>query len=1191
MRLKSLHISGFKSFCHPVKIEFLKQGVTVIVGPNGCGKSNVVDAIVWVLGEQSAKHLRGGGMEDVIFAGSAFQKPVGVAEVTLTFTNAEGGGMRQYREFSEIAVSRKLYRSGESVYMINKVPVRLMDVRELFMDTGIGSKSYAIIEQGKVGEIVGARPLDRRFLIEDAAGIVKFKNKRLTAERRLQSTQQNLLRVEDLLQELHRQEENLSDQVEKANFFLELKEQSQLIDQQLSSLKWQNAMRQEKTAESATDQHKERQSMLLEKRGNEEAQLETMTADLGLQTAQLDRFREEGFQKEKEIQENESKRTLEQQNLRNSEEWVRQHTRELEELRGKVSDLQVQLETTRQETSSQENQHGDLQAEVNRIEASRVEESDILFTLNDEVQEFQKRLLAIHTQLTNHTNQKGFLEDRLSNLNERQLRLQEQIQANQLQLQQAESKVGQTQEKISRVEAIQKGIHQRLEQFEAELSLQEEQLLLNENRHQKKLSEYQTTQSHLESLTIIQNQYEDFDESVKSFLDLLNRSPEDKKRLGILGVLAEFLTMDPPLIAKIGPALTEYLDLLLVEKTENLAAIEQFCRENDVGRLGFCALDGPLQNFRGSLPPEAVPLTDFVQFSEPAETFSQGFLSQIYIVENEQNWRTLTKNEKFVEWISPQGTYYTRQGTAKIGRPRKNSFGFLERKTQIEELQASSIRLKKDVDSLQEEQSVLKIQQQQQVLKIEAEKGLQHEGELELSRFHKELEHDQLEHRRAGQVGVQLGTDRDQLRKDLERCRHNLDEIEARFLELGAERQHLETQMEQHQESIRVQQRNLEDISETLLSTRVSLTEVFEQLKTGQERDQRLEHEMAEGRKRLRVLENSQEEIAGKIEKSRQLIDDIDQNFDSMLMQRERLKEQLEAQTRSVQEITEKRSRASIGLQEMAKELDQLMTNIHAESLRTSEQRMQREQIEQQMINTYGRSPEEMLEDLDLTGLRENQLSSRFKKLKAQMSEMPNVNLAAPEEYAALQERIEFLSRQSADLQKAVNDLRQSIREINQESRRRFQEAFDLINKHFKELFNSLFEGGEASMILTDTEDVLEAGVDIIAQPPGKKLQNLNLLSGGEKALTAISLIFAIFLIKPSPFCLLDEVDAPLDDVNVGRFNGLIRQMVENTQFIVITHNKKTMEIGSRLYGVTMEEPGISKTVSVQFNEAAVMAG
>ncbi len=1191
MRLKSLHMSGFKSFCHPIKIEFNQEGITIIVGPNGCGKSNVVDAIRWVLGEQSAKHLRGGGMEDVIFAGSAYQKPVGVAEVVLTFMNLDGNVLPKYREFSEISVSRKLYRSGESVYMINKTPVRLLDVRELFMDTGIGSKSYAIIEQGKVGEIVSARPLDRRFLVEEAAGIVKFKTKRQTAEKRMESTMQNLLRVEDILQELNRQEELLREQVEKANVYIELKAQSEQLDQQLSTLRWHKATRKEKDADENVGQHKKSQSTFLDNRQNLETELEQLSQNLTKQGALMETLREEGFEKEKEIQDIENKRILEQQNLKNYEEWTQQHNQELLELRSKVADFQEQLDNTSRDKDALEQQHEHLQTEVERIENSRQEESDILHALNDELQEFQKRLLTIHTNLTNQTNQKGFLEDRMDNLHERYNRVQEQEKTNQQLLEEANSKVTHTQTKINGLLAAQSEIQERLQQLEAKISAQEKEFVANEIKLQETQYLYNTTASRVESLEKIQNQYEDFDESVKSFLTLLQEAPDQKESMGILGVLAEFIQVGPEMLPKVAPAMADYLDLLVIEKTEHLAEIEEFCRENEMGRLGFIALDKQ-NHFLTSSPHSrpGVPLSELIQFTKYEEVFSRGIFSQIYLVETADAWEKVSLHEEgMLEWISPHGSYHTRHGIAKIGQPRQTSLGFLERRAEIDQLAERTKQFQGQVEELQEKQTLFKQQRLEWEEEMDTEKAGQHECELELSRFRKELEHNLLEQRRTDHLGKQLQADIQQVEQEIENNRHKLFEIEESFVQLTEEREQLEAQMERQQEMIQTQRNVLDNVSEALLTTRISLTEIYEQFKARQDEVERVQREITGSRQRLKVLENSEKELTEKIKRSQQVIVDVESRFDGLLMVRDELKQKLATQTEIYNTTTEKRSQTSTTLQELTKDLDQLMMKIHEESLKVTEQRMQREQIEQQMVSMYGRTPEELSKEMEISNLQESQLAKTLKKVRTQMEGMSQVNLAAPEEYAALQERMEFLGQQSDDLQKAINDLKQSIREINTESRRRFQETFEQINQHFREIFEILFEGGEARMVLTDADDVLEAGVDIIAQPPGKKLQNLNLLSGGEKALTAISLIFAIFLLKPSPFCLLDEVDAPLDDANVGRFNSMIQHMTENSQFVIITHNKKTMEIGDLLYGVTMEEPGISKTVSVQFQEARGM--
>lgn len=1190
MRLKSLQISGFKSFCHPVKIDFIQNGITIVVGPNGCGKSNVADAILWVLGEQSPKHLRGGGMEDVIFAGSDFQKPTGVAEVMLTFDNSVEIPLPQYQAFSEISISRKLYRSGESIYMINKTPVRLMDVRELFMDTGIGSQSYAIVEQDKVGEIVGAKPRERRFLIEEAAGIVKFKTKRQTAERRLENTQQNLLRINDLLQEIHRQEESLREQVEKANIYLSLKAESEQIDQRLSTFRWQKARQQEKAATRKTDEHKQHQEQLLSNRHLQEKSLAALSQQLTQQGSQLETLREEVFQKERNIQESENKRTLEQQNLKNYEEWIEQQVQELAELTHKTALLQEQLSTIQKEVQVLAENHETLKKEGEQIENARQEENDILYALNEEMQTFQKRLLAIHTQLTNQTNQQGFLGERLKHLEDRSARLAEQIQANQEQLQQTAAKKSQTEEQIQTLQSHQDEVEQRLQKLATQLQSQTDALDDNEKQLQEHQYRHQVAVSRLESLKTIQNQYEDFDESVKSFFALLNEVPGTKKRLGILGVLAEFLTIAPESIAAVAPALADYLNLLLIEKSEFLPKIEAFCREKATGRLGFIALDCQSRLPPVPLLPHGVSLTDFIQFDERASALSQGFLSHIYLVQKEEIWQSLSLEHETVAWISPQGSYYTHQGIVKIGQPCSTSFGFLERKGQIETLETQVAHLQQAVETLQKEQLVLKQRSLEGHEKIAAEKQRQHEWDVELSRFHKELEHDQLEHQRALQMSEQLQSDQNQLQQEIAKIQQQQNELADTFIQLEKERAELDERMEQHQNTIQDQQQTVEKIAENLLSTRVALTEIYEQLKNKQDHTQRLHQEMSEGRQRLQVLENSQEEITEKIKKGRQIIQDIEANFDQLLASRDALKQKLVAHTETHHQMTEKRSQVSLALQELAKELDQLMTKIHEENLQATEQRMKREQLEQQLLTAYGRSPEEMGAQWELQGLHENQLAGKLRQLQNQMNGMSNINLAAPEEYAALQERVEFLEQQSSDLQKAMNDLRQSIREINMESRRRFQETFEKVNTHFKEVFLTLFEGGGAEMVLTEAEDVLEAGIDIVAQPPGKKLQNLNLLSGGEKALTAISLIFAIFLLKPSPFCLLDEVDAPLDDVNVGRFNLIIQKLLKNSQFIIITHNKKTMEIGHRLYGVTMEEPGISKMVSVEFQQAAEMA-
>lgn len=1217
MRIKNIHISGFKSFCHPIDIAFKHNGITVIVGPNGCGKSNVVDAIRWVLGEQSAKHLRGGAMEDVIFGGSAFQKPLGRAEVTLTFSNLEGDTIPKYQQFSEISITRRLYRSGESAYMINKTPVRLMDIRELFMDTGVGGRGYSIIEQGKIGEIVSSKPTDRRHLIDDAAGIVKFKVKRQTAERRLGETQQNLLRVDDILQELNHQEESLRDHVEKANIYIELRDKAQELDLTLSTFRWNLAKQKEQQAEIAFEQYKQQQEGSQNEKSLLELEMERLSLEQTKRGQELGAMREAVFQKERAIQDAENQRSLEQQNLTNYQDWIERHTQELNELQSKIDEMRSSKDLTEKEFQSLKKQHDGIQNEISRIEEARFEEEVALQDLNEELRQMQKRLLTVHTQLTNFTNQKGFLEERLENFYDRKQRLHEQSTANEKILMQTGDKVSQTQGQVDTLEAEKENLQRDLETLRTGYENQAEQLALLEMQLKERQYLHNTTLSHLESLRKIQTQYEDFSDSVKMLIQKLHEFPEEKQALGILGIFADFVTIDPEFLEKVAPVMTEYIDWVIVEKAEKLPQIEGFCASNELGRLNFLALDTSSRQFLNNEVETAgrpsdsdqgvvseqfplnkggqrvVPLNKYVKFTGPLKKWGEQAFHNIYFMpDNDDPWQQALSSGSIkasLEWISPEGSYVNQTGLVKMGKVQSASFGFLERQAEIEKLQHKASGMEQEITELEERLDVVRSDHNEMDEKIQDTNEQLHEFDLRLLRYHKELEHDQLEFKRSQQLTRQLESDVQLIRKEIDGVKNKQQNIEENLISLEDEREELDNQLEYQQEQILVQKRTVDDVSEDLLSQRVALTEAVEQLKNTQSTMDRLRKENQENEYRLEQLRKSYQITQEKMQNSQRIIQEVDGSFGMLLKERDELKQLLEDQTQIYNQMNQEYSNLNTQIQESQRGLEKLLGKVHEENLKITEYRMQREQLEQQLMVNYNQSPEELIGQMDLDNLDEKKLASQLRSLRGKLNTMGNVNLGAPEEYSALRERMDFLSQQSGDLQKAIDDLQATIREINVESRRRFREMFEQVNERFKNVFTTLFGGGEAKMILTESDDLLEAGIDIVAQPPGKKLQNINLLSGGEKALTAISLIFAIYLIKPSPFCLLDEVDAPLDDANVVRFNSLIQQLTNNSQFIIITHNKKTMEIGNILYGVTMEEPGVSKTVSVEFHDAEAL--
>jgi chromosome segregation protein len=1188
VRIKNIKVSGFKSFCHPVNLQFKQNGITVVVGPNGCGKSNVVDAIRWVLGEQRVKHLRGGSMEDVIFAGSSYHKPSGMAEVSLTFSNPKGDTLRQYADYSEIAVTRRLYRSGESVYMINKTPVRLKDVRELFMDTGVGGTGYSIIEQGRVGEIVSSKPIERRTLIDDAAGIVKFRFKRETAEKRLEETTQNLFRVTDVLGALSEQEDGLKEHVEKAEKYLDLQQQCRLLERQHLSLSLHQAAISEDKAQELVQGHQQQQEDLQNEKSVVETEMERLKLEQVQRGTQVGERREQLFQKEQKIQEAENQRELEKQNLQNVSEQQQVQETELAELQQRLSEREKERAVIESRLKELAERLGELQAKLVNIEELRAKENTALQQASEDASALQKRLLKVHTELTNQTNQKNFLDERLENLTERQQRLQDQEQSHRNLLQEAILQVSDSEERMESMRLQKKELSAKLAELESSLAGQHTQLTETEKQLEDLRYQHSTAQSRIESLHQIQTQYEGFSDSVKIFMQLMQENPETKKKLGVSGLIADYITVSEEILVAVSPVMAEVLDWVVIERTADFSELETFCNEHELGQLKFVALDRP-----ASVPKAAVdkgtPLPEIIEFKTPLKEWGEKFFSRFTLLKDEINFWNGSGNkqpEAPYEWLSTSGIHLTNYNVS-IGKVQSGSLGFLQRQQQIVEVEKYADDLNKTLTNLEIEQEILIKKYQTLKQELESSEEETRKLEFELLSCNKELEHHQLEERRTQQTVSQISQDSASILNEMETSRQKENTASASIKNLEIERSEQEENTIEVQKRILEQQSRTDACAEELLTHRVALTEITEQQKNTEETADRLRRESAETGLRLEQLEKSRSEAGLKLEQSRKRITEIDESFEGMLESRTIMKLELDEEVLLHEQKSEEQTLLTQKLQERQGLLENSVSVSHQESLKLTEFRIQREQLENQIAEITDKSPEDIIAEMDVETADLNKMGQELRGLKVRLNTMGAVNLSAPEEYVALTERIYFLKSQSDDLQKALNDLKETIKDINVESRRRFREMYDLINENFKKVFSSLFEGGEAKLVLTESDDLLSAGVDIVAQPPGKKLQNINLLSGGEKALTAISLIFAIFLVKPSPFCFLDEVDAPLDDVNVVRFNRLITSLSYDSQFIVITHNKKTMEIGDLLYGVTMEEPGISKTVSVEFHEAS----
>ena len=1189
MRIQGLRIAGFKSFCHPTSFTFQHNGVTIVVGPNGCGKSNVVDSIRWVLGEQRVKQLRGGSMEDVIFAGSAYQKPLGMAEVTLTFTNPARDTLPKYREFSEIEITRRLYRSGESQYLINKTPVRLLDIRELFMDTGVGGGTgYSIIQQGKIEEMINARPEERRNFIDDAAGIVKFRLKRQSAEKHLDETRQNLLRVDDVLQELERQEEGLKDQVEQARLYLKLREEIREAEYQLILYRWHQAKRREEGAKSRIEKTEATQTAEQLTKQTKVTELETLGLEITVSGEKLATTHNEMLLIDKELHDAESQRQLISQDIQNSEERIQQLIDDNQQLEEAQNELKLEAQEDQLEMEILQKNYQLFEEALQRLESDRIQENEALASQNNLLQNLQQNLLQTHTKLTNATNQRNFVTERLEQQKTRLLELGEQHVQAQYHVQEAKQKLSKSSGRTSVLEEEQEQLHDALQDLRLEHDEQQE--VLQERRNQLKflLSEFQKLQSRLNSLQEIQERYEDFSDSVQQLLRYFHQHPAEKEKIGFLGVFADFtiLNTDNPKI--LVPILENMLDWVILEAIQDIPKLEKLCQEQNFSRLEVLTLD--------RLPPlsEIVSsrsiVDNLIKCKPPLAEWGNRWFQQITFLE--ENASTFEKalniwqsNSGSKAWVSTLGTYLPAFGGIRCGRPAKASFGFLQRQQEIELLQYQIQGEEDRIQVLEESLESFEEESQERELEIQDLRDRLLEIQLDLTRLQQEQEHNRRDVYRTEESLKMIEQDGIRLKTEQERLENQKNEIQVEFTYQEECRQRFEHEVAAQLEQIQIQQQSLQEVSEEHTRLRLQITESTEQLRNirgNLDRNQRNQLEISN--RHQRILE-ALDLAKSKSQDGQLRIKELDTLMPALLKKKVGLDEKIKIDTKKYDQQRQLYSDLTKRLQEVQKVLENLLQQIHQQKIEQTEHRLQREQLEDQLSEQWDFDPANNSYET-LTEINENSLVNGLSKQRKQMEAIGNVNLAAPAEYDLLMERLEFLQNQSSDLTQAAADLERTIREINIESRRRFREMFEKVNTQFSTLFSQLFGGGEARMVLTESEDVLESGIEIFAQPPGKKLQNLNLLSGGEKALTAISLVFAIFLIKPSPFCVLDEVDAPLDDANVIRFNQLIRRLTTNSQFVIITHNKKTMEIGDALYGVTMAEPGVSKTVSVQFKDA-----
>lgn len=1179
MKIKRLEIHGFKSFVDRVSLDF-EEGITAILGPNGCGKSNIVDAIRWSMGEQNAKNLRGRSMEDVIFGGSETRKPLGMAEVTMVFSNEDGRAPAAFREYSEIMVTRRLFRNGDSEYLINKTPCRLLDITELFMDTGIGARAYSIIEQGKIGMILNAKPEDRRFLIEEAAGVTKYKARKKTALRKIEATRQNLLRLGDIVGEVRRQTASLKRQAQKAERFKSLREELKAIEVRFARQRFA-ALQGQLTALTRNEEAQRLLTTGLSAQQDEgELRLEELRLLQTVVEKEVSFGQEQVFHLAGEIQKAEGRSGF--------------ATKELEGLVRRQEQLAVEdeevvrrfLEVDADEQRLMENRSHlevDLEKELRRLaegesalEELTLREQDLGASL-DESRQALYRLLTELSQIgaryetANRRRQQ--LEERKARNRSEAVKVREQSEEALGVCDSLQRALGEFRDSRQQLAEEQESLRETVISLRQRIETTERQLLALRE-------ELNRSQSRLESLRQLERDLEGYGSGVKALL------AESRFRERFPGTVADLFEVSSRFEVALESVLGERLQALPAARREDVLTAVDFLRGRD-GRCTFVLSDfkpPPLAPVAGALP-----LGELVQPCPGYEGLVGALLQGCYLVDSlDPYWQ-----ESFpagMVLVTEGGDILTGRGEFTGGGRQGLGQGLLHKKREMKEL---SVQVE---DQLAEVKNLDQLRQQLRNDQHEAEERLR-EVDTELHRQALKVVDSEKDLARLQENQARLQERLEVLCFEEEQMHEEACELDRQLDEDGQGRRIREDQKLQQeeavvrlQEELQVLRREVGIVREQVTALKVSAASIREREDGSRSELKRLDRLRQDLQGRRTSIANRQQEGLAEEKRLRDEKERLRVELDVLFRRHEEEKIKLETVRARFEEgqgvidaqeqtLKELRSRHSQGREELA------MLQLQLRELALESEHLQTTTSERYRVDLVAEGAV-AVEDFDAVAAE-----GRLRELQQAIEVIGEVNLSAIDEYRELEERGAFLTAQQEDLRQSLDGLQMAISKINRTTRKRFRETFDLVNAKFKEIFPRLFRGGQGELKLTDEDDLLETGIEIVVQPPGKKLQNVTLLSGGEKALTAVSLIFSIFLIKPSPFCMLDEVDAPLDDANIGRFNEMIRDMAEFSQFIIITHSKRTMEVADILYGVTMEEPGVSKLVSVRFNEFQVAHG
>lgn len=1181
MYLKNIEVHGFKSFAQKINFEF-HNGITGIVGPNGSGKSNVADAVRWVLGEQSAKQLRGGNMQDVIFSGTETRKPLSFASVAITLDN---GDHKLPIDYNEVTVTRRLYRSGESEYLINGSACRLRDINEMFYDTGIGKEGYSIIGQGQIDKILSGKPEERRELFDEAAGIVKYKRRKNTTIKKLEEEQQNLVRVTDILSELTGRLGPLERQSETARIYLSKRDSLRELDVNMFLAESGQIARQLEELGEKNDTAREQLEKTREEYEQTKVEYERLEAELEELNKKMDDMREEAQSKALRRQQLDGEiKVLQEQisaGLQNEEHYQSRLTviqeesekrqQSLAELEQEKAELHGTLSETRKKLKGQEERLKNIQREIQEctdaVENGKNEIIEILnsrATTKGKAQRFDTLMEQIGI--------------RKSEISQRVLHLKTEEEELQSAMKRAKSEYDAITGLIGSMNGECERLNQEVHRLTEELKKQNAQMEIGQTA-------YHREESRLESLKNITERYDGYGNSIR-------RVMEQKDRVkGIKGVVADLIQVNKEYEIAIETALGGSIQNIVTDNEQTAKVLIEFLKKNRYGRATFLPLNSI--NARGEFTqrdalkePGVIGIaSDLVSTGTEYIGLSKYLLGRVLVVDHIDHAIAIARKYRYsLRMVTIEGESLS-PGGSMTGGAFKNNSNLLGRRREIEELETSVRALKKDmvdmqkaIDENRSKRNVMRDTIADLQEKLRGQYVEQNTASMNISQLEEKAEEI-----KAGYVRIQR--DQAEIRRQIEEVREDHDKISEELEASKKDEEELQAFIETRQKELDDWKNDELKVSGELEALRLEATTAEQKESFVSENFARLMSEMeALGQEKSdigKILEQGGQEI----EKKRETIENLTSAIAGFASQEEDARVHLELWQKEKDEKNAKHKTFFDKRDELSSQISLLDKECYRLKSQMDRLEENRESQISYLWQEYEITPNNALQykKEDLTDVKE--MKKQIHQLKDEIRKLGSVNVNAIEEYKEISERHTFLSGQYEDLKTAEAQLENIIKELDEGMRRQFSEKFRDIQREFDKAFRELFGGGKGTLEMEEDADILEAGIRIISQPPGKKLQNMMQLSGGEKALTAIALLFAIQNLKPSPFCLLDEIEAALDDSNVGRFAGYLQKLTKNTQFIIITHRRGTMNAADRLYGITMQEKGVSTLVSVDLVE------